>query len=65
MQPKDIALIAMYVGALGGYAVGKLDLDVKVMEAVKRQQIRVATQNANILVDTLEKRKLGIPVASS
>ena len=60
MQPKDVILISMYIGALGGYAVGKFDLDVKALEAVRRSRIRIATENANILADTLEKRKLGI-----
>jgi hypothetical protein len=65
MQPRDIIVGSIYLGVLTGYAVGKFDLDVRVMDMIRRQRVRIAIENAEILADTLEKRKLGIPVGSA
>jgi len=54
------AVVLLYAGIGAGFVAGKLDLDVKLRDAIKASQIRLAKLNAVTLVDELENRKLGV-----
>jgi hypothetical protein len=65
IEPLDLLAASLLLAAGAGFVAGKTDLDIKIRAAIRNQRLAIAQDNANILVDTLEKRKLGIPVASS
>lgn len=59
MSPLQAALI---LAATTGFVAGKLDLDTKIRDAIRAQNLRMAQMNARTLVDELESRKLGFPI---
>jgi len=64
MIPRGTFPVILYTGIAIGFAAGKLDLDVKVRDALRASQLRLAQMNARTLVDELESRKLGVAVKS-
>lgn len=63
MRPGQALAVYALVGI--GFAAGKLDLDVKLRDALRASQERIALMNANAIADALERRKLGVAVKES
>lgn len=57
-----LAKIALVVGVGAGFAAGKLDLDVKIHEAIVNSRKRLMVESARTLVDELENRKVATPI---
>jgi hypothetical protein len=60
MRIPSGTIIVLYAAVGAGFVAGKLDLDVKLRDAIKASQMRLAKLNAVTLVDELENRKLGV-----
>ena len=56
IRPVDVILTAMVLGAIGGYAAAKKNLDVRLIQALERSADRRAFRNANIMLDQAEMR---------
>jgi hypothetical protein len=56
---------ALVIGVGVGFAAGKLDIDVKIRDAIENANRRIAKINAQAMADELEGRKLAVaPLAS-
>lgn len=58
-------VVALYIAAGIGFVAGKTDLDVKIREAMRASQQRLAEINARAIADALESRKLAVPVKAA
>jgi hypothetical protein len=58
----NIIKFALITGAAGGFLAGKLDLDVKIAEAIRNSRKRLMVESARTLVDELENRKVVTPI---
>lgn len=51
---------AFIMAVASGFIAGKLNLDEKIREAIRAQNIRIAQLNARTMADELESRKLAV-----
>lgn len=56
----DFLKAGLLLGAAGGFLAGKVDLDVKLRNAIENANRRLARINAQELADELEGRKLAV-----
>jgi anti-sigma factor RsiW len=49
---------ALVFAAAAGFLAGKANADVKIRQAIQRQNLRLAQLNAHAMADELESRKL-------
>jgi hypothetical protein len=60
-----VILAAMVWGAGAGYVVAKTGIDVQLRNALIANRRSIVADNAHIMADVFESRKVGIPIATA